>query len=64
MGSDGTLGQRAIKEHAGAAFVQNPDSTKFNGMPRSTIAAGLADIVATPETLVEKNQVLSAIPPC
>ncbi|HAY08677.1 MAG TPA: chemotaxis protein CheB, partial [Thauera sp.] len=34
MGSDGMLGLRAIKEKAGAVFVQTPASAKFDGMPR------------------------------
>ena len=51
MGSDGTLGLRAIKEKAGVAFVQEPASAKFNGMPVSAIEAGLADVVAPVEAL-------------
>ena len=51
MGSDGTLGLRAIKEKAGAAFVQAPASAKFDGMPRSAIDAGLADVVAPADEL-------------
>jgi len=51
MGSDGTLGLRAIKESAGAVFVQSPASAKFDGMPRSAIDAGLADHVAAAEEL-------------
>ncbi|MGZ4960738.1 MAG: chemotaxis protein CheB [Methylomonas sp.] len=54
MGSDGTLGLRAIKENAGLALVQQPESAKFDGMPRSAIDAGLADIVAPPEALWER----------
>ena len=54
MGSDGTLGLRAIKEMAGIALVQEPTSAKFDGMPRSAIDAGLADIVAAPEELYER----------
>lgn len=46
MGSDGTIGLRAIKEQGGLALVQEPASAKFNSMPRSAIAEGLADIVA------------------
>jgi chemotaxis methyl-accepting protein methylase/archaellum component FlaC len=46
MGSDGTLGLRAIKEKAGVALVQEPATAKFDSMPRSAIDAGLADIVA------------------
>jgi two-component system CheB/CheR fusion protein len=51
MGSDGTLGIRAIKEKAGAAFVQSLDSAKFSGMPRSVIEAGLADVIASSDEL-------------
>lgn len=51
MGSDGTLGLRAIKEKAGLALVQDPASAKFNGMPQSAIATGLADIVAPADQL-------------
>ena len=54
MGSDGTLGLRAIHEKAGATFVQTPASAKFDAMPRSAIAAGLADIVAPAENLPDK----------
>jgi hypothetical protein len=46
MGSDGTLGLRAIKEKAGVVLVQDPATAKFDGMPRSAIDSGLADIVA------------------
>jgi two-component system CheB/CheR fusion protein len=51
MGSDGTLGLRAIKEKAGVVLVQEPTNAKFDGMPRSAINAGLADIVAPVEEL-------------
>ncbi len=51
MGSDGTLGLRAIKEKAGVALVQEPSTARFDGMPRSAIEAGLADIVAPPAEL-------------
>ena len=54
MGSDGTLGLRAIKEKAGVVLVQEPASAKFDGMPRSAIDAGLADIVAPAEELPGK----------
>jgi len=51
MGSDGTLGLGAIKEKGGATFVQAPESAKFDGMPRSAIDAGQADVVAPVEEL-------------
>jgi len=54
MGSDGTLGLRAIKEKAGLALVQDPATAKFDSMPRSAVDAGLADIVAPVEELPGK----------
>lgn len=51
MGSDGTLGLRAIKERAGVTLVQDPDTAKFDSMPRSAIRAGLGDFVAPVEEL-------------
>ncbi|MDR3579623.1 MAG: chemotaxis protein CheB [Oryzomonas sp.] len=54
MGSDGTMGLRAIKEKAGLVLVQEPASAKFDSMPRSAINAGLADLVAPPEDLPAK----------
>jgi len=54
MGSDGTLGLRAIKEKAGVVLVQEPATAKFDSMPRSAIDAGLADIVAPADELPGK----------
>jgi len=54
MGSDGTLGLKAIKGKAGVVFVQDPASAKFDGMPRSAVDAGLADVVAPVEALPGK----------
>lgn len=54
MGSDGTLGLRAIKERAGLVLTQSLDSAKFDGMPRSAIDSGVVDIIATVEDLPVK----------
>jgi two-component system, chemotaxis family, CheB/CheR fusion protein len=51
MGSDGTPGQRAIREKGGLAVAQEPSTAKFDSMPRSVIDAGLADIVAPADEL-------------
>lgn len=51
MGSDGTLGLRAIKANGGGVFVQEPATSKFDGMPRSAIDDGLADVIAAAEEL-------------
>ena len=59
MGSDGSLGLQAIKEQAGTVFVQAPGSAKFDGMPRSAIESGLADVVAPAEALPDR--IMSAL---
>lgn len=51
MGSDGTLGLRAIKEVMGLVMVQEPTSAQYDGMPRSALRTGMVDIVAPAEEL-------------
>jgi hypothetical protein len=60
MGSDGTLGLRAIKEKAGVVFVQEPGSAKFDSMPRSVIDAGLADVTVPAKGARQRPQPRSA----
>ena len=47
-GSDGALGVRAVKGEGGMVMAQNPESTEYDGMPRSAIATGLVDYVLPP----------------
>jgi len=44
-GTDGTVGLRAIKAESGLTIAQEPSSAKYQGMPRSAIAAGVVDVV-------------------
>jgi len=46
MGSDGSIGLRAVKEKGGIVLVQSPDTARFDSMPRSAIEAVSADVVA------------------
>ncbi len=46
MGSDGSLGLGAIKENNGIVMVQDPQTAKFDSMPRNAIDSVLVDIVA------------------
>ena len=46
MGTDGTLGLKAIKEVSGVVMVESPESAKFDGMPRSAISTGQVDYIA------------------
>ena len=54
MGSDGTRGLGAIKEHFGMVMVQDPASAKYDGMPRSAISTGMADYIASAQELPAK----------
>ena len=44
-GTDGSLGLKAVKENGGLVVVQNPEEAAFDGMPRSAIMSGGADLV-------------------
>ncbi len=44
-GTEGTLGLKAIKGHGGLSLVQDPKTAKFDGMPRSVVAADAHDFV-------------------
>jgi two-component system CheB/CheR fusion protein len=50
-GSDGTNGIRSIKEQSGVILVQRPDTAKFDGMPRSALQTGFADMSLSPEEI-------------
>lgn len=50
--SDGTLGLKAIKEEGGITFAQSPESARYDGMPRSAIAAGCVDFALPPAGIV------------
>jgi two-component system CheB/CheR fusion protein len=50
-GSDGTRGAVAINDAGGLLLAQEPESAKFDGMPRSVIATGLVDATLPPEEL-------------
>ncbi|MBF0170840.1 MAG: PAS domain-containing protein [Nitrospinae bacterium] len=74
-GSDGVRGIRAIKETGGMVMVQDEESAKFDGMPKSAMATGLADYMLPPEEMpqqllsyakhpyVQKNELTSALRP-
>ena len=50
-GTDGTRGAEAINAAGGMMLVQDPETAKFDGMPRSAIATGLIDGVLLAEDL-------------
>jgi len=52
-GSDGMRGSRAIKEADGIIMVQDEESAKFDGMPKSVISTGMADYILPPDEMAE-----------
>ena len=52
-GSDGSVGIRAVKEHGGLVFVQEPEQAKYDGMPRSAIETGAHDLVLPVAEMLE-----------
>jgi two-component system CheB/CheR fusion protein len=69
-GSDGTEGIRAIKENGGITIVQDSDSAKYDGMPKSAVETGLVDAVIPPAkigsellSILEVHEKGVALPP-
>jgi two-component system CheB/CheR fusion protein len=53
-GSDGSNGIRAVKEQGGVILVQRPETAKFDGMPRSALQTGFADMVLSPADIAKE----------
>ncbi len=47
-GSDGTEGLKAVKDAGGVTLVQEMKTARYDGMPKSAIAAGVTDFVLPP----------------
>lgn len=52
--TDGTLGLKAIKDHGGFTFAQEPKSAAFPGMPQNAIDAEVVDFILTPEEIPQQ----------
>lgn len=53
-GSDGACGLRSVGASGGLTLVQDPESARFDGMPRSAIAIGSVDLIADAATIGTK----------
>lgn len=60
MGSDGTVGLRAIQAAGGITLAQDPASAGFDSMPRAAILAGVVDEVLAPDVMGPSLQQLQA----
>ncbi len=50
-GSDGTKGCKVIHDQGGYVIAQDPQSCKFDSMPRSVIESNCTDLVCTPDIM-------------
>ena len=50
-GSDGASGMRAIKAAGGITIVQEPDTAKYDGMPKAAILTGSVDLILSPSEI-------------
>ncbi|HEX9945571.1 MAG TPA: chemotaxis protein CheB, partial [Thermoanaerobaculia bacterium] len=50
-GTDGALGLKAIKERGGLTMVQDPQTARYDSMPRSAILTGMVDHVLPVEEM-------------
>jgi two-component system CheB/CheR fusion protein len=63
MGSDGSIGLRAVKEKNGIVMVQDPATAKFDSMPRNAIDSVVVDIMAPANELPSRlNDFLKHFP--
>ena len=53
-GTDGTLGVKEIKSRTGLVLVQSLESAGYDGMPKSALGTGLADMVLAPAEMPQK----------
>jgi two-component system, chemotaxis family, CheB/CheR fusion protein len=58
MGSDGSLGLKAIKVAGGVTIAQD-ESAKFQSMPQSAVSGGVVDMVLSPQQMAEELERLS-----
>lgn len=61
-GSDGATGVRAIKAAGGSVLVQTPDHAKYDGMPKSAINTGCADLIQKPAEMGATLQHIAEAP--
>lgn len=59
-GSDGSNGIKAIKENDGLILVQDFETAKFDGMPRSAMRTGIVDAQFSPEKIAMELVHISA----
>jgi two-component system CheB/CheR fusion protein len=60
--SDGAIGLREIKAAGGITIAQEPNTAKYDSMPRAAIATGAVDFILSPEHIADELRRLNAHP--
>jgi len=60
--SDGAVGVREIKAVGGITLAQEPETAKYDGMPRAAIATGMVDLVLPLERLAHELAAIARHP--
>jgi len=55
-GVDGSSGLREVKGVGGITIDQDPETARYDNMPRASIATGCVDLVLTPQRIAEELQ--------
>jgi two-component system CheB/CheR fusion protein len=60
--SDGAIGVREVQAVGGIAIAQQPETARYDGMPRAAIATGMVDLILSPETIATELARIAAHP--
>ncbi|MBI5163443.1 MAG: PAS domain-containing protein [Magnetospirillum sp.] len=61
-GTDGSHGIRALKAHEGFTVSQEPDSAKYDGMPKAAIDTGCVDRILKPDEMGRELEAIAHFP--
>ncbi len=60
--SDGACGAREVKSVGGIVLVQDPETARYDGMPRAAMATGAVDLVLPPRRIAAEIGSIAAHP--
>ena len=60
--SDGAMGVREVKGVGGITIAQDPETARYDGMPRAAIATGMVDLILAPQTIATELAKIAALP--
>jgi two-component system CheB/CheR fusion protein len=60
--SDGSIGVRELKAVGGITIAQDPETARYDGMPRAAIATGMVDLILAPQAIATELSKIVAHP--